>query len=60
MPCHQNHNFLINKSSENVANSNILENDSNKNCINEEIKGRLDLWNACYHSVQNLVFPSAL
>jgi len=25
MPCHQNHNFLINKSSENVANSNILK-----------------------------------
>ena len=28
---------------------------TNQNYIREEIKSRLKLWNACYHSVQNLL-----
>jgi len=28
---------------------------TNQNCIQQEIKRRLNLGNACYHSVQNLV-----
>jgi len=28
---------------------------TNQNCINRETKSRLDLENACYHSVQNLL-----
>jgi len=28
---------------------------TNQNSIREEIKSRLKLWNACYHSVQNLL-----
>ena len=28
---------------------------TNKNCIQEEIKNRLQSGNACYHSVQNLL-----
>ena len=30
---------------------------TNKNSIQEEIKSRLKLWNACYYSVQNLLSP---
>ena len=33
---------------------------TNKNSIQEEIKRRLKLWNACYHSVQNLLSSSLL
>ena len=33
---------------------------TNKNCIQEEIKSRLQLGNACYYSVQNLLSPSLL
>jgi ubiquitin C-terminal hydrolase len=33
---------------------------SNQNLIQEEIKGRLNLGNACYHSVQNLLFSRLL
>ena len=33
---------------------------TNQNCIQEEIKSRLKLWNACYHSVQNLLSSSLL
>jgi len=32
----------------------------NQNCIQEEIKSRLKLGNACYHSVQNLLSSSLL
>jgi len=32
----------------------------NQNSIQEEIKSRFKSWNACYHSVQNLVFSSLL
>ena len=33
---------------------------TNQNSILEEIKSRLKLGNACYHSVQNLLFSSLL
>jgi hypothetical protein len=32
----------------------------NKNCIHEEIRSRLNLGNACYHAVQNLISSSLL
>jgi hypothetical protein len=28
---------------------------TNQNCIHEKIKSSLNLWNACYHSVQDLL-----
>ena len=31
---------------------------TNQNSIQKEIKSRLKLGNACYHSVQNIVFQS--
>jgi hypothetical protein len=33
---------------------------ANQNSIYKEIKSRLHLGDACYHSVQSLVFPSSL
>jgi hypothetical protein len=33
---------------------------TNQNLIQEEIKGRLNSGNACYHSVQNLLSPRLL
>jgi len=33
---------------------------TNQNSIQEEIKGRLNSGNVCYHSVQNLLFSSLL
>jgi len=33
---------------------------TNQNSIHEEIKSRLKSQNACYHSVQNLVFQFAI
>jgi hypothetical protein len=33
---------------------------TDQNCMNEEIKSRLNSGNACYHSVQSFVFPPAL
>jgi hypothetical protein len=33
---------------------------TNQNSIQEEIKSRLKSWNACYHSVQNLLSSSLL
>jgi len=41
-------------------NSNIWEQLTNKNFIQEEIKSRLKLRNACYYSVQNLLSSSLL
>jgi hypothetical protein len=31
-----------------------------QNCMQEEIKSRLNLGNACYHSVQSFIFPPAV
>jgi hypothetical protein len=59
--CHQNagqnHNIKIaNRSSENVVKFKCLRMTvTNKNFTYEEIKSRLDLGNACYHSIQNLL-----
>jgi hypothetical protein len=51
----QNQNIrTTNESFENVTKFKYLGND-----IHDEIKSRLNSWNACYHSVQNL-FPSHL
>ena len=33
---------------------------TNQNSIQEEIKSRVKLWNACYYSVQNLLSSSLL
>jgi hypothetical protein len=33
---------------------------TDQNCMHEEIKSRLNSGNACYHSVQSFVFPSAV
>ena len=33
---------------------------TNQNSIQEEIKSRFNSWNACYHSVQNLLSSSLL
>jgi hypothetical protein len=33
---------------------------TNRNSIQEEIKSRLKSWNACYHSVQDLLSSSLL
>jgi hypothetical protein len=38
----------------------LLTNLTNKNYIQEEIKGRLKSGNACYYSVQNLLYFSVL
>jgi hypothetical protein len=52
----QNHNLLTaNKFFENVPMFKYLEITANQNCIHEEMKSRLNLGNACYHSAMNLV-----
>jgi hypothetical protein len=61
LPCHQNagqnHDIKIAKKSlENVAQCKYLEmNVTNENLIQEEFKRRLNLGNACYQSVRNLL-----
>jgi hypothetical protein len=58
----QNHNIkLDNKSFERVEQFKYLGTIlTDQNCIREEIKSRLKLGNACYHSVQDLVSYSLL
>jgi hypothetical protein len=59
MFCHQNagqnHNLLTaDKSHENVVKLNYLgKRVTNQNWIHEEINSRLNMGNACYHSVQD-------
>jgi hypothetical protein len=57
----QNHNMKItNRSFENVAQIKYLRMTvTNQKLVQEEIKRRLDLRNACYHQVQNLL-PSRM
>jgi hypothetical protein len=46
----------VTRSFENVAKFNYLGTPpTNQNCMHEEIKSRLNLGNACYHSVQRLL-----
>jgi hypothetical protein len=54
--------IIANRSFENVAQFQYLgKTATNQNFIQEEIKRRLNMGNACYHSVQNLfVFSSVV
>ena len=58
----QNHNIMMcNKSFERVEHSRYLgPTITNKSCIQEEIKSRLDAGNACYNWAQNLMSSSLL
>jgi hypothetical protein len=60
--CHDHNIKTANRSSKNVAKFNYLEMRlTNPKCIHEEIKRKINLRNACYHSVLNLfVFLPAI
>jgi hypothetical protein len=53
----QRHNVIVvNTPFENVAKLKYLgTTGTNQSCIHEEFKDRLNLRNACYHSVQNIL-----
>jgi hypothetical protein len=61
MSCHQtagqsNYIRVANKSFEKVAKfKDLWATLTDQNCIHEEIRSRLNLGNACYHAVQNLL-----
>jgi len=51
---------IDNSSIERVEEFKYLRTLANKNSIQEEIKSRLKVGNACYYSVENLLFSSLL
>jgi hypothetical protein len=52
---------MVNRSFEGVSEFKYLGTTlTDQNCMNEEIKSRLNLRNGCYHSVWSLVFPPAV
>jgi hypothetical protein len=47
---------VANRSFENVVKFKYFRTTlTDQNCMHKEIKSRLNSWNACYHSVQNLL-----
>jgi hypothetical protein len=51
----QNHNFMIAQTSSIMLQISDIWEGQKKNCTDEEIKNRLNLRSACYHSVHNSI-----
>jgi hypothetical protein len=52
---------IANRSFEDMAKFKFLRSTlTDKNCMQEEIKNRLNSGNACFHLVQSFVFPAAV